>query len=138
MGISSNLPAGMEDLGPSEGLAQNHPHLLNASGQPMQSGGVKAPPVEWVRDEELTKNNKKPFWYPKLDTPLATEYGSSRSHKMFYPGEREMFIQLFAIHISEYLFGTPCVKIADDNMSFVYNPEFDKLPTYRKEAPPSE
>lgn len=140
MGIRYNpeLPEGMEDLGPSEGIAQNHPHLLNASGQPVSSGNtssLKSPPIEWVKDEELTKNNKKPFYYPKLEIDgIATEYGASRNHKMFYKGEREMFIQVFAMHISKYLFNVECVRIAetDDSSYFEVNPDFENLPVYDK------
>ena len=140
MGFSNELPEGMEDLGPSQDLAQNHPELLGASGQPVGAPSVKAPPVEWIKDEELTTNPKKPYYYPKLDTPLATEYGSPRQGRLFYPGEREMFIQVFAMHISDYLFGIPCIIAKEDENTtwFEPNPAFKDLPCIDIDEPEIE
>lgn len=131
------LPPGMDDLGPSQDLNQGHPKLLGANGQPAEApAAVKAPPIEWILDEENTTNPKKPLYYPKLETPIAVEFGASRPHKMFFPGERNLFINLFTMHLSQYLFGIPCMKISQDGdgaYGVRINPEFDELPTYKPE-----
>ena len=133
--VVSKLPDGMEDLGPSQDLAQNHPNLLGANGQPMKdvTPNIKEPPVVWIKDEELSESQGEDFWFPKLEIEgIAAELSGSRNHKLFYPGERQMFINLFAMHISKYLFGVECVQLkeTEEDVVFVANPEFDKLPVY--------
>lgn len=133
--VVNTLPDGMEDLGPSQDLAQNHPQLLGAHGQPLKdvTPNIKEPPVVWIKDEELSADQGEDLWFPKMEVEnIATELGGSRNHKLFYPGEREMFINLFAMHISKYLFGVECVMIeeTEEDVVFAANPEFSKLPTY--------
>lgn len=129
----NNLPDGMEDLGPMTDLQNNFQGILDASGNKATS--ITKPPIEWLKDEVLSAQEGKDYFYPKLETPLATEYGATRDHKMFYPMERELFMQLFAIHISKYLFGVELMKIeeVEDGYDFTLNPEFSNLPVYQKD-----
>lgn len=132
MGFRFNeLPAGMEDMGPMADLKDNLKSILDSSGNKVSS--MTKPPIEWIKDEELSAEQGKNFFYPKLETPLATEYGATRGHKMFYPMERELFLQLFVIHVSKYLFGVECMLIdeVEGGYDFSLNPKFQSLPVYQ-------
>ena len=138
---NDDLPPGMEDLGPSQELTPQHPRLVDASGQPLikeKSGpSLVEPPLVWVKDDEATTNNKKPYYFPKMDVPgIATEFGATRDCKLFYPGERELFINLFAMHISKYLFGVECVDVveSENDITFQPNPKFAELPVYKVDS----
>ena len=143
--MENRLPEGMVDLGPSESLNPDSPKILDSNGQatqPQQSIPAVEPPVVWMKDEDLSVEGEEPFYYPKFDVPgIATEYGAARQHKMFFPGEREAFLNIYTAHISSYLFGIECVTLIENDEGFVgfaQNPEFAALPVCQDDGTQAE
>lgn len=129
---NDRLPPGMEDLGPSSELRQDSPQILGAGGTPVQSQTIKAPPLQWLKDEEASEKHGIEMWYPLLETPFSQKRGPARDSKEFLPTERSMFLQLFTNDMSHYIFGVECYIIvtSETGVQIHPNPEFVNLPVW--------
>jgi hypothetical protein len=125
------LPEGHESWGPMDNIAEK----INEERAAEAAASIGKAPLQWK--EVPTKNPKKPLWRPVIEIKgIAKKEGAPRPKRMFFEGERQMFLMSYMVDCSAYIFGVDCYLQTekDGKVSFAPNPEFGKLSCIKTRA----